>query len=109
MSSAYLLAAIAVCSLCTILTRAVPFLLFGGKKQPPKTITYLGKLLPYTVMAILVIYCLRSIQFSFAGGFVPQLSAVAVTVLLHLWKRNNLLSIAGGTLFYMFLVQSVFS
>ena len=103
--SAALVAAIAA---VTALTRFLPFLLFGGKKQPPKAILYLGRVLPPAVIAMLIIYCLKDISFAQAGSWLPQLISVAVVVVLHLWKHNNLLSIFGGTILYMVLVQAVF-
>jgi branched-subunit amino acid transport protein AzlD len=96
-----------VCAVCTQLERALPFLVFKGRSVP-KVIRYLGEILPMAVMATLVIYCLRGITFTAAENFAPQLIAVAVTVALHLWRRNTLLSIFGGTACYMLLVQLVF-
>ena len=100
------IAIVLVVALCTLLTRALPFLLFGrGGGHPAPFILYLGKVLPAAVMAILVVYCLRGTDFSAAAGFVPQALAVAAVVALHLWKRNDLLSIAGGTAVYMLLLR----
>ena len=107
-------AAIAVMALVTLVTRALPFLLFDRGENPPKVILYLGKVLPPAIIAMLIVYCLRNLAFSPSfelaalGGWLPQLLAVAAVVLLHLWKRNNLLSIFGGTVLYMVLVQAVF-
>ena len=98
---------IAVCALCTYLERLLPFILFC-KGEPPAFIRYLGKVLPTAIMATLVIYCLRGATFATLGGFLPQTIGVAVTALLHLWKRNTLLSVLGGTAVYMCLVQLVF-
>lgn len=106
MSFASDLAIVAVVALCTLLTRALPFWLFGRKgSRPAPFILYLGKVLPPAVMAVLVVYCLRDSSFASLAGFVPQAVAVAAVVLLHLWKRNNLLSIAGGTAVYMALLR----
>ena len=102
-------AAIAVMALITFLTRAAPFLLFGRGNQPPKVVLYLGQVLPPAVIAMLIVYCLREVSFAQAPLWVPQLIAAAVVVGLHLWKRNNLLSIFGGTALYMLLVQTVFA
>ena len=101
------LAIIAVCVACTFLERALPFILFGGR-EVPKIVRYLGRILPMAVMATLVVYCLRGTTFDAAGNFLPQIIAVAVVAALHLWRRNTLLSIAGGTVCYMLLVQLVF-
>ena len=102
------IAAIAVMSIVTFLTRALPFLLFDRGSAPPKIILYLGRVLPPAVIAMLIIYCLKDISFAQVGSWLPQLISVAVVVVLHLWKHNNLLSIFGGTILYMVLVQAVF-
>ena len=102
------IASIAVMAVVTFLTRALPFLLFDRGESPPKLVLYLGRVLPPAIIAMLIVYCLRGVQFSTAAGWVPQLLAVAVVVFLHVWRRNNLLSIFGGTIFYMVLVQVVF-
>lgn len=99
---------VAVMALVTMLLRFLPFWIFGGKKETPKLITYLGKVLPYAIMGMLVVYCLKSVSFLQAPHGLPELIACAVTVALHVWKRNTLLSIAGGTACYMLLVQVVF-
>ena len=98
---------IAVCALCTFLERAFPFLIFRGK-EVPEIVRYLGRVLPMAVMATLVMYCLKGISFASVAGFAPPLIASAVTTLLHLWKRNTMLSICGGTICYMLLIQMVF-
>ncbi len=99
---------ILVVALCTYVTRALPFWLFRGSGELPKAVTYLGKVLPMAVMATLVVYCLRSTSFQSAALFAPQLIAVAVVAALHVWRRNVLLSMFGGTAVYMFLVQTIF-
>lgn len=106
-SSAFLadLAIVAVASLCTILVRALPFVLFGRSGTPGRGVLYLGRVLPPAVMAILVVYCLKATSFSAVSGYLPQLVAVAAVVALHLWRRNTLLSIAGGTAVYMILLR----
>ena len=107
-------ASIAVMAAVTFLTRVLPFLLFDRVGQPPKVVLYLGRVLPPAVIAMLIVYCLRNIQFAFGpdlaalAGWAPQLIAAAAVVVLHLWKHNNLLSIFGGTVLYMVLVQAVF-
>lgn len=98
-------AIILVASLCTIAVRALPFVLFGRSGTPGQAVLYLGRVLPPAVMAILVVYCLRSVSFTAAAGFVPQLAACALVAGLHLWKHNTLLSIAGGTAAYMLLIR----
>lgn len=98
---------IAVCTICTLAERALPFLIFRGK-EVPEIVRYLGRVLPMAIMATLVMYCLKGISFSSAAGFVPMLVASALTALLHIWKGNTMLSIFGGTVCYMVLVQVVF-
>lgn len=104
----YAIITVAICAIVTFATRAVPFVVFGRNGQPPETIRYLGKMLPPAVMAILIVYCLKDVDFSSWQQVLPQLIAIGVVVLLHLWKRNNLLSIGGGTVCYMLLVQNLF-
>ena len=99
---------VAVTALVTAALRFLPFALFRGDKEPPKLIHKLGQTLPYAVMGMLVVYCLRDTHFADAAGFVPALIACAVVALLHLWKRNTILSVIGGTVCYMILVQMVF-
>ncbi len=103
--------AIAVMALVTFATRALPFLLFDRGETPPKVVLYLGRVLPPAVIAMLIVYCLRGLRnadFLVPGQWLPQLIAVAAVVILHLLKKNNLLSIFGGTILYMVLVQVVF-
>ncbi|MCI7742711.1 MAG: AzlD domain-containing protein [Clostridiales bacterium] len=88
--------------------RFLPFLVFSGKRETPPYIVYLGKVLPYAIMGMLVIYCLRGISFTATANYLPELIACAVVVLAHVWKRNTLLSIISGTVCYMLLVQFVF-
>ena len=99
---------VAVIALVTAALRFLPFLVFGGKRRPPNWIERLGALLPYAVMGMLVVYCLRGVHFQELGGFIPPLVASAVVVLLHVWRRSTLLSILAGTVTYMLLVQLVF-
>ena len=93
----------------TQLTRWLPFWLFPEKKKPPAAVTQLGRLLPPAVMGLLVVYCLRNVSWLSAPHGAPELIAIAVVVALHCWKSNVLLSIAGGTVVYMLLVQVVFA
>jgi len=99
---------IAVCVAATMLTRFLPFLVFSSKKPTPAYIQYLGKALPSAVFGMLVIYCLRNVSFVSGSHGLPELIAIAVTIVLHLWKKQMLLSIAGGTACYMLLIQLVF-
>lgn len=92
----------------TLITRFVPFLLFPQGKEMPRYVEYLGKTLPYATMGLLVVYCLKSISFISAPFGIPELLAVLLVGGLHIWRKNSLLSIGAGTLFYMMLVQFVF-
>lgn len=90
----------------TAAIRFLPFLVFH--RHTPKTVLYLGEVLPYAIIGMLVVYCLKNISFAGSTHALPEVFAVLLTVLLHKWKHNTLLSILGGTLFYMFLVQVIF-
>lgn len=108
MTNTELLLTILVIAAVTAALRFIPFIVFSGDKKTPEIITYLGKVLPYSIMAMLVVYCLKSVNLlSFPFG-IPELIGVVAVVLLHIWKRNTLISIAGGTVCYMLLVQLVF-
>ena len=99
---------IALCVIATMLTRFLPFLVFPGKKQTPDTVQYLGKALPLSVFGMLVVYCLKNVSFLSGSHGIPELAAIAVTVMIHKWKRQMLLSIAAGTVCYMLLIQFIF-
>ncbi|MCI8443242.1 MAG: branched-chain amino acid transporter AzlD [Provencibacterium sp.] len=92
----------------TMLTRFLPFLLFPAGKPTPQYIRYLGTVLPSAVFGLLVVYCLKDVSLFSGSHAVPELLSIAVVIGLHLWKRQMLLSIAGGTLCYMLLVQFIF-
>lgn len=102
------LAIILVVSITTFATRVIPFLLFPKGKEVPKTVQYLGKVLTPAVIGMLVVYCLKDTVVLTTPYGVPELISVIVTAILHVWKRNNLLSIGVGTVLYMFLIQVVF-
>lgn len=99
---------IAICALGTMATRFLPFLIFSDKRPTPRYIQYLGKALPAAIFGMLVVYCLKDVNVLSGSHGIPELIAILVTAGLHLWKRKMLLSIAGGTLCYMLLVQLVF-
>ena len=99
---------IVICAAVTFLERALPFLVFGNR-EVPRVVRYLGRVLPMAIMATLVLYCIKDISFIVLSGWLPYCIGIAVTVLLHLWKSNSLLSIAGGTITYMILVQFIFA
>lgn len=92
----------------TMLTRFLPFLVFPAGKPTPKYIQYLGKVLPAAVFGMLVIYCLKDVSILTGSHGLPEVIAILVVVVLHYWKRQMLLSIVGGTVCYMLLVQFVF-
>lgn len=99
---------IALCAAGTMLTRFLPFLIFSSKKPTPKYVQYLGKALPAAIFGMLVVYCLKNVNV-FAGSHgLPELISIAVVVALHLWKKQMLISVAGGSVCYMLLVQLVF-
>lgn len=99
---------VAVVALVTAGLRFLPFLIFGEKRTTPPLIAYLGQVLPYSIMGMLVIYCLKDISFTSAPFGIPEAIGCAVVALLHIWKRNTLLSIGAGTVCYMLLTQMVF-
>jgi len=108
MNTTHSLLIVLVVTVMTLATRALPFLVFGGKRQPPKAIMYLGKVLPCAIMAMLVVYCLKNVSFAAWPHGIPEAIGVALAAALHVWKRNTLLSIAASTVVYMLLVQLVF-
>ncbi|MBC8571099.1 branched-chain amino acid transporter permease [Zongyangia hominis] len=99
---------VAAVVLGTMVTRFLPFLLFPADKPTPKVIKYLGKVLPCAVIGLLVVYCLKDVAVLSWPYGLPELIGIGATAALHWWKRNMLLSIAGGTVLYMVLVQLVF-
>lgn len=99
---------ILVVAITTFATRVIPFLVFPKGKEIPKTIQYLGKVLTPAVIGMLVIYCLKDTKILAFPYGIPELVSVAVVAVLHIWKRNNLLSIGVGTVLYMFLIQVIF-
>ena len=99
---------IGMCVLATLLTRFLPFIVFSEKKKTPKFIEYLGKALPAAIFALLVVYCLKNVDVTAGSHGIPEFISVALVTVLHLWKRKILLSMAGGTLCYMLLVQLIF-
>lgn len=91
----------------TMTTRFLPFLIFPENKKPPKIVTYLGTVLPYAVIGLLVVYCLKDAVFSKYHAL-PEMIAIAAVIIIHKWKNNTLLSIGTGTVLYMVLVQNIF-
>lgn len=99
---------IAICALGTMATRFLPFLVFREGRPTPALITYLGKALPAAIFGMLVVYSLKDVSLLSGSHGLPQAIAIGVTTALHLWKRQMLVSIAGGTVCYMLLIQLVF-
>ena len=99
---------VGVMSVGTILLRFLPFLLFPSGKKTPAFVTYLGKVLPFAMIGLLVVYCLKDVSVFSGSHGLPELIAMAVVVVLHVWRRNTLLSVASGTICYMLLGQFVF-
>ena len=99
---------IAVGAIVTAATRFAPFLIFGESRKIPPIVEYLGNVLPYAIMGMLVVYCLKDVDFLAAPFGLPEILGCAAVAVLHIWKRNSLLSIGVGTVFYMLLVQLVF-
>jgi branched-subunit amino acid transport protein AzlD len=92
----------------TMITRFLPFLIFSSDRPTPKYVQYLGKMLPSAALGMLVIYCLKDVSLLSGNHAIPELISILVVTLLHLWKRQMLISIAGGTIVYMLLVQIIF-
>ena len=99
---------VAVSALVIMATRFLPFLIFGEKRKTPEIILYLGKVLPFAIMGMLVIYCMKDVAILSWPHGIPELIGCVIVAALHIWKRNSLLSIGIGTVCYMLLVQLVF-
>ena len=99
---------IAVTALVTIFLRFLPFLIFGENRTTPPLIAHLGQVLPFAIMGMLVVYCLKDVSLLSAPFGIPELLGCAIVAVLHVWKRSTLLSIGAGTICYMLLVQFVF-
>ena len=108
MTTTQQLITIAMVALGTMITRFLPFILFPAGRETPKYVQYLGKVLPPAALGLLVIYCLKDVDF--VGGWhgLPEIISMVLITALHFWKKNTLLSIAAGTICYMLLVQFVF-
>ncbi len=99
---------IGLCIAGTMLMRFLPFILFNENRKTPAFINYIGKVLPAAVFGMLVVYCLRNVNILHGSHGLPELIAIIITICLHLWKRQMLLSIAGGTVSYMLLIHFIF-
>ena len=103
----YAMLSVGIMAAVTILLRVLPFWLFN-QKTTPAYISFLGKYLPYAVMGMLVVYCLKGTDLTAMPFGIPEVLSVCIVAVLHIWKRNTLLSILCGTVCYMVLVQMVF-
>ncbi len=101
-------AMIAVIALVTAALRFLPFWIFRENRNTPPLVSHLGRLLPFAIMGMLVVYCLKDVSLTSAPFGIPEFLGCAVVTILHIWKRNTLLSIGAGTVCYMLLVQFVF-
>ena len=109
MSNIQFILTIAVCAAATMLTRFLPFLVFGSRGgRVPEVVEYLGHVLPAAIFGMLIVYCLKDVSLTSGSHGIPEAIAIGVTVTLHKWKHQTLVSIAGGTLCYVLLVQMVF-
>lgn len=108
MPDTYVLSMVTVAALITAGLRFAPFLIFGKGRKTPPLITYLGKVLPFAIMGMLVVYCLKDISLRSAPFGIPEFLGCILVALLHIWKRNTLLSIGVGTVCYMLMVQFIF-
>jgi len=108
MNNTHAVLTIAVCALVTAGLRFLPFLIFGENRKTPPVIAYLGQVLPFAIMGMLVVYCLKDVSFISAPFGIPEAIGCAVVAGLHVWKRSTLLSIGAGTVVYMLLVQFIF-
>lgn len=110
MNNTYALLIVAVAAAVTQGLRFLPFTLWGGKKKTPEYILWLGNILPYAIMGMLVVYCLKGVDFSAEAGFagwLPAAVSVVLVAVLQAWRRSSLLSIIAGTICYMILIQIV--
>lgn len=108
MTLAQQLITIGLCVLGTMTTRFLPFLVFSEKRETPAFIQHIGKYLPSAVFGMLIVYCLKDVSLLQGSHGLPEFISILVTVILHMWKRQMMLSIAGGTVCYMLLINFVF-
>ena len=108
MSDLHSVLIVTVCALVTIALRFLPFVIFRGDRPTPPYIVYLGKVLPYAIMSMMVVFCLKNVSLTAAPHGLPEFIACALTAVVHVWKRNTLISIIGGTAAYTIMVQMIF-
>lgn len=99
---------VAVMAVVIVFLRFLPFFAFPEGRKKPKVITYLGNVLPYAVIGMLVVYCFKGVNVFLYPWGIPELLAALLVLGLHVWRRNTLISVFGGVAFYMALVQFVF-
>ena len=104
MSNTHAAILIAIMAVVTMLLRFLPFMIFRDR-ETPSYITFLGKYLPYSIMGMLVVYCLKGVSVTVSPFGIPELISVVLVAVLHIWKRNSLISIVSGTVCYMLLIQ----
>ncbi len=105
----HILLTVAIIAIVTAALRFAPFLIFGGKRDVPKMVKHLSNALPAAIMGMLILYCLRNVDIMSGSHGLPELFAIVVVVILHLWRKNTILSIASGTAVYMILIQTIFA
>lgn len=105
MNKPFSLAIIAVIAVVTLFTRALPFAVFSKSRKVPKIIDYLGKYLPYAITMMLVVYCLKEVNLFEGNHGIPEFISIIFIIVIHIWKRNVILSIASGTILYMILLN----
>ena len=107
MNTTHQIITIIIIAVATIFTRALPFMLFPSQKHTTPFVRFLGKYLASAVFGVLIVYCLKDVQFISGNHGLPQLLGILACILLHLWRKNLLLTIAGGTIFYMMIIHVV--
>ena len=108
MSTVQSLLYFAIVAGATALMRFLPFILFPENRRTPDYVFYLGKVLPYTIIGMLVAYCLRNTEVIVYPYALPEVISIIAIAIVQVWRKNILLSIGGGTIVYMILVQAVF-
>ena len=108
MRATEILIMIAVMAAVTLATRALPFIVFPANRKTPQAVLYLGRVLPFAIIGMLIVYCLRTVEPLGATHGLPELISIAVVAALYLWRKNSLIAVGAGTVLYMVLVQAVF-
>lgn len=104
MVDTYAILLISCMAVVTALIRILPFIIFNGR-ETPKPISYLGKYLPYSIIGMLIIYCIKDVSLVKVPHAIPEIISILLVVVLHIYKRNTLLSIIAGTLCYMLTIH----